>query len=120
MIEYKDIPEVLNKMFNYEIKKKYAQELVDFIHANFPDSPFHTTNADGGDLRVKTTEGGKIFFSIAKSLKVKIYLQKNQSYDLLNLNATGDHVMKGKDVFDKKNLSLLKNYIRKSYQHRKN
>lgn len=114
-VSYDQILNVLNTMFMEETRRKYAQDLVVFIHDNFDYVEFHTTGTAGGDLRAKI-RGGKIFFIIGSSFKATVYLQKNQNHQFLALNANGDHVMKGKDVLN--NMKQLQDYICTSYIYR--
>ncbi|MBV5300626.1 MAG: hypothetical protein J0649_02410 [Methylococcales bacterium] len=118
-LELEQVTQILTNFFTDETRKRYAQELVNFVYENFPEVQFHTTGTGPipSDLRA-TNEKGNIFFIIARSFKIIVYLPEGQNYDYNFTRNGADFSMIGNDAVNfmsNEQSSILKNYIRLSH-----
>lgn len=116
-LELEQVTQTLTNFFTDETKRRYAQEVVNFVYENFPEVQFHTTGTNGGDLRARNANG-TIFFIIARSFRIIVYLPEGQTYDYTFTRNGADFTMKGIDAINFMSTgqaNILKNYIRLSH-----
>ena len=116
-LELEQVTQTLSNFFTDETRRRYAQELVNFVYENFPEVQFHTTRTNKGDLRARNANG-TIFFIIASSFKIIVYLPEGQNYDYNFTRNGADFSMIGNDAVNfmsNEQSSILKNYIRLSH-----
>ena len=116
-LNLEQVTATLSNFFTDETRRRYAQELVNFVYENFPEVQFHTTGAGPSDLRAKITNG-KIFFIIARSFRIIVYLPEGQTYDYTFARNGADFTMTGIDAINFMSTgqaNILKNYIRLSH-----
>lgn len=116
-LELEQVTQTLTNFFTDETRRRYAQELVNFVYENFPEVKFHTTGDGPSDLRA-TNKKGNIFFIIASSFRIIVYLPEGQTYDYAFTRNGADFTMRGNDAVNFMSTgqaNILKNYIRLSH-----
>lgn len=120
-LKLEQVTQTLTNFFTDETRKRYAQELVNFVYENFPEVQFHTTGTGPipSDLRARNANG-TIFFIIARSFRIIVYLPEGQTYHYTFTRNKADFIMNGGDAFElmQNDQERLKEYIRLSYNNR--